>query len=68
MASKRRRKWLSGIYLPAITGSGAEMAWTLEGAHAWKDAPWKGRKWMSGKPSGLDVVLDKLEDEKEDRN
>jgi len=55
--SKRRRKWLSGIYLPAIASYGTEMAWTLGEANDWRDAPWKGRKWMSGKPGGLDFVL-----------
>lgn len=65
MTSKRRRNWLSGIYLPAITSRGTEMVWTREEAHAWKDAPWKGRKWISGKPGGLDIILDnELEDEK----
>jgi hypothetical protein len=58
MIGKRKRKWLLGIYLPSMTSGGTGMVWTLEEAYAWKDAPWKGRKWMSGKPSGLYIVLD----------
>lgn len=46
MTNKRRRKWLSGIYLPAVASS-RTIVWNLEDTNAWKDAPWKGRKWMS---------------------
>jgi hypothetical protein len=51
----KRMRWLSGIYLPSMNGASLETTWTLETAYEWKDAPWKGKQWMTGKPGGLEI-------------